>query len=358
MSTALVEREVEPTESELAVFRKQDAIVAELRAKYMPLTIAGINDRKGFDAVHDARMIVKKCRVDVEKTRTTLKAGLLDRGRKIDAEAKRVAGLLAPIEEHLEEQETAVVEERERIKREAEEARKAKIKSRYDLLQAAGYSGDLAAVPDMSDEYFSTLLSEAQDARAERDRVAAEERQRQEAEQARLRQLEQEQAAARAKAESEAAEQRRKEQEAMAAERERLAEERRKQEAEAARLRAEQERIAAEKAEHERQVQLEAARQEAAERARKETEERLAREAEHAKALAAANEARAKEEVAAKEAARVKAEQERPHREKLLAVADAVGQITVPKGPRFNNVVEVIKSAANEIREIANGSLT
>ncbi len=87
MTTAVAERPQEEIADELAIFRKQDAIVADLREKYMGLTIAGINDRKGYEAVHEARMIVKRARVDVEKTRERIKADVLARGRKIDAQA-------------------------------------------------------------------------------------------------------------------------------------------------------------------------------------------------------------------------------------------------------------------------------
>ncbi len=202
---------------ELAVFRKQDAIIAELRVKFMALKINGVDDKEGFDAVHKARMLVKNTRIDVEKTRTEHKAGVLERGRKIDGEAKRVTELMAPIEKYLEDQETAITKERERIKREAEAAQAAKIKQRFDDLQSCGYTGDrLAAVPAMTDEAFGHLLSKAQAEKALRDRAAAEERQRQEAREAEL-----------------------------AAEKKRLEEVAKQQEAEAAQLRAERERIEA-----------------------------------------------------------------------------------------------------------------
>lgn len=349
MTQAVAEREPEvaaDAADELAVFRKQDAIVADLREKYMGLTIDGIDDSKGFKAVHEARMIVKNARVDVEKTRVKLKADVLERGRKIDAEAKRVTALLAPIEEHLESEENAVTAEKQRIKDEAEATRKAIIKQRFDALQAAGYTGDMMAVPEMSNDAFEEVLKVAQSDKAERDRLAALERDRVAAEQERLRKLESEQAEARRKAEAEAAEQRRKEEAELAAERERLAVIQRKQDEEAARLRAEQQKI-----------ELEKAKQEAAERARKETEERLAREAENAKALAAAEQARLKEEEAASEAARLKAEAERPHREKILAIADAVDALTAPEGPKHDAVALALSECANRIRGIANGKL-
>jgi len=339
---------------QLAVFRKQDAIVAALK-KYMELKIGGVNDKKGLAAVHAARIEARDARIAVEKTRKKLNEEALAWQKKVNAEAKRVTAEIEPVETYLQEQEDAIEAEKQRIRDEAEAKRKAVVKQRYDALQAVGYTGDLTAVPEMSDEHFSMVLSEAADAKAERDRIAAEEAQRQAAEQERLRKLEAEQAEARRKAEEQAAEQRRKEQEAMAAERARLAEIQKQQEAEAAKLRAEQERIAAEKAEHERQVAIEKARQEAAERAKRETEERIAREAAERKAAEERKAAQAKAESEAAEAARIKAEQERPHREKILAIADAIDAMKSPEGPKHDAVALALSECAVRIRGIANG---
>jgi hypothetical protein len=360
MSNAVATREPKvaaDAADELAVFRKQDAIVAELREKYMGLTIKGVNDRKGFDAVHEGRMVVKRARIDVEKTRTTLKADILERGRKIDAEAKRVAGLLAPIEDHLESQETAITNERERIKREAEEARKAKVKQRFEALQLCGYQGDMMAVPELGEIEFGVLLATAQAAKAEADRLAEEARQQQAAEVERLRKLEAEAAAERARQEAAAAEQRKAEEARLAAERAELDRVRKEQEAEAARLRAEQERIEAEKNAAARAAELERARLEAAERARIETEQRLAREQAEAKAAAEREALRIAEKAKADEVARLKAEAMKPQREKLLAVASALLVLVVPDGPGSKAVSKAIERCMNEIQEIANGPL-
>jgi len=172
---------------ELAVFRKQDAIIAEMRKNYLPLKINGIDDRQGFDAVHKARMIVKNTRIEVEKTRTALKAVVIERGRKIDGEAKRVTDLMAPIEKYLQDQEEAVVAEKERLRREAEEAQNAKIEKRYEQLRQCEYSGaGLAAVPFMTDKDFGQMLFTAQADKAQRDREAAEKRKQDEAREAEL----------------------------------------------------------------------------------------------------------------------------------------------------------------------------
>ena len=43
-------------------FDVSEAAIAELRAKYMSLKIDGIDDRKGYADVHEARMIVRETR--------------------------------------------------------------------------------------------------------------------------------------------------------------------------------------------------------------------------------------------------------------------------------------------------------
>lgn len=363
MTTAVAERESQ-TADELAVFRKQDAIVADLRDKYMGLKIDGLNDRKGFDAVHDARMIVKRARVDVEKTREQLKKESLERGRRIDAEAKRVTALLAPIEEHLEAEETAVTTERERIKAAAEEQRKAKVKARFAALQALGYTGDLMAVPEMTDDEFVTTMGAAREAKAERDRMAEEERQRQAAEQARLKQLEEQEAADRAKLEESErqrlaaeAEERRKETERLAAERAELDRQRKAQDEEQASVRREHEAERAKIEAERRAVELEKAKQEAAQKAREEAEREHAIKVAREKAEAAAEAKRMAEKAKADEAVRLKAEAERPQRDKLIAVALAVLRVEVPDGPGHHAVCEVLSEAAERINDIAKGPL-
>jgi len=172
---------------ELAVFRKQDAIIADMSANYMALKIHGVDDRKGFEAVHKARMNVKNTRIEVEKTRERLKESVLERGRKIDGEAKRVKALLEPIEKYLTDQEDAITKEKERLKREAEEAQKAKIEKRYEQLRQCEYSGaGLSAVPFMTDKDFGQMLFMAQADKAQRDREAAEKRKQDEAREAEL----------------------------------------------------------------------------------------------------------------------------------------------------------------------------
>jgi len=105
----------------LQKFNIADTAIMELSDRYMVLKTNGLDDKKAFDAVHEARMDVKGRRVEVEKTRKELKEEALKYGRAVDAEAKRITALLAPIEDHLQAEEDKVTNERARIKKEAEE---------------------------------------------------------------------------------------------------------------------------------------------------------------------------------------------------------------------------------------------
>lgn len=223
----------------LVQFGVADAAIAELSEQYMPLRVDGLEDSKGLAVVHEARMVVKNLRVQVEKKRKELKADSLEYGRAVDGEAKRITALLAPIEEHLNAQEQAVLDEKARIKREAEERKAVALQVRMDALAAVGSYPVATIVEGMDDERFAQFLGEAtatyqeckriNEAEAERQRV---ERERLEAEQ---RKLEEERAAL----EAERAEIEKAKRQAEQAELSRIAEEAKALASEAERVRVE-----------------------------------------------------------------------------------------------------------------------
>lgn len=207
---------METTTSTLPVKYEQsenDLIAAVESSK--GLTIAGVEDRKGYAAVHAQRMKLKGYRTAIEAQRKDLKADALEWGRRVDAEAKRLTALIEPTERELEAKQTAIDAERERIKAEAEAAARAKLDGRVAAFLAIGVQVAPSVVQDLPDAEFDEMLKTAQAehaARTERERIAAEE------------------------AAFEAAERERREAEAKRVERERLAKER----AELERQRAEQ----------------------------------------------------------------------------------------------------------------------
>lgn len=320
-----------PERPELVQFRRQDLAIAELAEKYLPLKINGLDDKKGLAAVHEARMIVKNFRVAIEKKRVELKADALAYGKAVDAESNRLKEKIAPIEWHLDREESAITDERLRLKQEEEEAKRVALQKRLDALAAVGWVGNPLVIQFLTEPNYHKMLADATAAHAERLRLEVEA-----AEQKRLA----EEAATKERAEQEAA---------LAAERKKLDEERarqaeaqRKIDEENARLRAEREKQEAAERERQRLADLEKAKAEAAEQARVETERRIAVEA-----------AQKKAEEEAAEAARVKAEAERPYREKLNALAGNVESLRLTAGPATKAVNKALEACAKKIRQIA-----
>lgn len=298
-------------------FAIADEAIAEMAERYLPLIVKGIDDAKGFDEVHKARMVVRGKRVDVENTRKRLKADALEYGRMVDSEAKRIFALIEPIERHLQEQEDKVTKEKQRLKDEAEAKRQAMIRDRLQKLALCGCTYLASDVEGLEQEKFDAFLADKQ-----------------------REQLERQEAEARAEAERKA------EAERLAKERAELDAQRKVQEAEAARIAAEQKKLADAEAARLREIELENARKEAAEKAKREEAERIQREAEakFAKAQAEAAEAKRLKEL-------------RPDYEKLLSVADAVSNIDVPvvgDGARdiATRITELLESAEQSIRHL------
>lgn len=114
-----------------ASFGKTDESIAELRAAYADLKIAGPDDTTGLAVVRDAIRACEKFVRAVEKRRAELKKPALDYGRAVDAEAKRIAlaidEIALPLIKQKDEVEAfladrARAEEAARLRKEREEA--------------------------------------------------------------------------------------------------------------------------------------------------------------------------------------------------------------------------------------------
>ena len=315
--------------------------VTALSERYSMLEIAGPDDRKGFDRVHEARMDVRDLRITTEKRRKAAKEAVTQFGKALDGAANKIFALIEPLESSLQAKEDAYNAAKEAIKRQAEEVRKAKLQARVDALNAVRGQVSLALLEALNDEQFAAELAkateadnarkekEAADAKAEADRQAEAERLRKEeadriaAERAKLeadRKAQEEQARIeREKLEAE----RRKADEVAAAERAKQAEaqrlideERRKLEAEKARL---------EREEFERQAKV---------KAEQEAREKLAREKAEQERL----EAERKEREAAEAARR---EQRKPDLQKLREYAAALEAVPIPSVSDEASVLEL-----------------
>ncbi|HEV2917576.1 MAG TPA: hypothetical protein VGW78_07585 [Candidatus Babeliales bacterium] len=129
-------------EKEIAKFSVTDAAIAGLNNQYSHLTINGIEDKQGYLAVREARLVVKNKRVEVEKKRKELTADALAVQRAINEEAKRITGLLEPLEDYLKTQEDNYNKEKERLKKEQEHVEQALIASRAKMLLEIGFIFD------------------------------------------------------------------------------------------------------------------------------------------------------------------------------------------------------------------------
>lgn len=102
---------------EIAEYNETAAAIALLRDKY-----AGPFDtttKDGMNAAKEARAEVRAYRTSVEKLRAELKAPLLERGKQIDAEAKRITAELIAIEDPID----AAIKAEERRKEEEKAAK-------------------------------------------------------------------------------------------------------------------------------------------------------------------------------------------------------------------------------------------
>ena len=151
-----------------AFFDISEAAISELSEKYYDLKIAGIDDNEGFDAVHKARMHVKDLRTQVDKKHRELKAPVLERGRAIDAEKKRIKLLLLPVYQRLESTEMEIVNEKDRLKRVEAEKKAAELKRRIAAMQAVEWIAPVDVIEPMTDAEFLaawTIAKKAYDTR-------------------------------------------------------------------------------------------------------------------------------------------------------------------------------------------------
>ena len=121
----------------------EDKLVAAVEG-YRGLKIMGIDDKDGYDAVHQARIVLKNMRIAVDTRRKDLKADFLKVGNAIEAQAKHLIGILEPTEKYLAAQEKVVDDEVERLKKEAKEKaekeRRDRIEGRVAMLREIGFT--------------------------------------------------------------------------------------------------------------------------------------------------------------------------------------------------------------------------
>jgi hypothetical protein len=125
---------------------------AQWRQRAMTIKVTNLNQTKEMREAREARLALKDIRVNAEKTRVKLKENSLRTGKAIDGMANVIKFLIAPIEEHLENQERFAERLAEQERSAARDLRECE-SGKY--LPDFPQSVDLGAI---SDEEFANLL--------------------------------------------------------------------------------------------------------------------------------------------------------------------------------------------------------
>jgi len=181
-------------ENELKKFNITDAEISKASNECMKLAVTSVDDITNYNIVRQARIGIKSKRIEVEKKRRELKADSLAYSRAVDAEAKRIFALLAPIEDYLVSQENIVEDEKKRIKEakerlEREEAERAEREERERIETQQRVEHERLEKQRIEQEAKEKELKEKQDKIDAENRRIAEERARAEAEERRKKEI-------------------------------------------------------------------------------------------------------------------------------------------------------------------------
>lgn len=146
---------------EVIKYTTNKAEIAKMSAIYMELTIKGLEDIDGFEAVHAARMVMVKHRTNTEKLRKTTNADAQMFIKTNNANAKRLLDLMQPIEIHLKTEEEKVTKEKERIKAEEERLEKIKIDDRVTALFAVSVNIPYFDAAMLTNKEYEIMFDEA-----------------------------------------------------------------------------------------------------------------------------------------------------------------------------------------------------
>jgi len=159
--------------------RKHDVTaehLAEIRAKFINLTIDGIDDKAGYQAVHEAHMHCVRLRTTTVKV---CKAGR-EEANRISKEwierEKEVVRQIEEIEAPLAARKKAIDNAKEAIRLEAERKQREKVEHRLSQLLQCGVVASFDSARLWTDEQFNDELEDAKNKHAEAERIAAEQK--------------------------------------------------------------------------------------------------------------------------------------------------------------------------------------
>jgi DNA segregation ATPase FtsK/SpoIIIE-like protein len=275
------------SEIEVDIFKPGVAELKEKAQQYQGLTIAGIDDKDGYQLVYDAIQDLRKIRVAITKFGKEKREEALAFQRKVLRQEKELVSIISPVEDELKARRERVDEEKRR------QERMVLLPSRRRMCEEVGLVLTDEQLLDLDEKEFANEYNEKRSEfleAQERARREEEERKRREEELERARR----EAAEQAKKETEEAAERKAKEDAERIEREREEEQRLAHEAITKAEREKQEAIA--KAEREKQEEIDRIRREQEEAERKRIQEEARKRAEEGARLAKEKEDRERAE--------------------------------------------------------------
>lgn len=113
-------KEENPITTELAKQNITKVVIADLKKKYLPLKINGIDDVEGYKKVHDARIVCRDTRVLAEKICKKGREDAVREQKSWISKEKEVVAQISEVEQHLKKQEDVIDDAKEAIKIRAE----------------------------------------------------------------------------------------------------------------------------------------------------------------------------------------------------------------------------------------------
>ena len=164
---------------QISEFNVTEAALAHAET-FKSLKILNLEDKEGYKQVYEARISVKKMRLDIEKKRKELREFWLNGAKKVQGNAKELTARLEPIEEYLEAEQKKIDDEKERIKEEKKAADAQKIQDRVEKVVNLGSSVSLLMLSSMTDMEFEEHLAALQEEKQAKEAELQKEKQEQE----------------------------------------------------------------------------------------------------------------------------------------------------------------------------------
>jgi septal ring factor EnvC (AmiA/AmiB activator) len=174
---ALKETALEPfIEKELERFEIKKEDLQAFVKTFDGLTITGVDDREGYKAVHEARMALKKKRVEITTKGKIVRSMANSFVKAVIAREDEFVDVISPREQEFQVMEDDIDEQKEQIRIAEREEEDRKIQVMSDQLSLVGYAADYITLKGMTEEHFSSTLDEATKAFVEKTQQEQKER--------------------------------------------------------------------------------------------------------------------------------------------------------------------------------------